>query len=184
MRRPRTAMLAFALLMLSATAASAGAGAQYKDPRGDYTRPPKYIVHPDIISLRVTNTASSAIRYQLRSAASGTRSRGRPPRYRPSPRSQYRYGLISASGCHAERARLGGLSSRDAEACVGGHFLGRGSGAGCMDPSQRQKCPPHPPFTVRLHRLTTAQADGGDPRPIPLLRVGVGKPERRPLPPG
>jgi hypothetical protein len=62
MRRPRAAaaMLALASLLLSATVASAGpAGARYRDPRGDYTRPPRYIVHPDIISLRVTNTASS-----------------------------------------------------------------------------------------------------------------------------
>jgi hypothetical protein len=59
MRRPRTASIALTSLILSATVASAGAlDARYRDPQGDY-RGPKVIVHPDIISLVVTNTASS-----------------------------------------------------------------------------------------------------------------------------
>jgi hypothetical protein len=60
MGRTDTAVVALASLALVASVASASsAGARYQDPRGDYTRPPKRIVHPDIISLQVVNTLRS-----------------------------------------------------------------------------------------------------------------------------
>lgn len=58
----KPAAIAFALAALALTPASSAAH-RYADPVGDYS-PPRYIRHPDIISLSVSNTAL-AVRFDI-----------------------------------------------------------------------------------------------------------------------